>query len=139
MHIHSHTIACQILFSLNFLVGAGQTDGEGIERPNIGGVATSTREQGPGFRHDTLDDHWGYWNWVKLTMIATLLHRRLDRAKAESALQSEGFEAFSAQQAEHVPRWRKMVEDFEKDGTQRNPYEVKMKGVFCSPQRQRDG
>ncbi|KAJ7715056.1 hypothetical protein B0H16DRAFT_1742273 [Mycena metata] len=31
MHIHSHTLACQLLFSLNFLLGAGQTDGEGIE------------------------------------------------------------------------------------------------------------
>ncbi|KAJ7473239.1 hypothetical protein FB451DRAFT_1035635 [Mycena latifolia] len=131
MHIHSHTIACQILFSLNFLLGAGQTDGEGIERPwaNIGGVATSTREQGPGFRHDTLDDHWGYWNWVKLTLIATLLRHRLDKAKAESAIQSEGFEAFSAQQAEHVPRWKEMVEDFEKDATKKNPYEVKVVGL----------
>ncbi|KAJ7076920.1 hypothetical protein C8R43DRAFT_1143595 [Mycena crocata] len=74
MHIHAHMVACQVLFSLNFLLGAGQTDGEGIERPwaNIGGVATSTREQGPGFRADTLDDHWGFWNWIKLTLLRTL-------------------------------------------------------------------
>ncbi|KAJ7448160.1 hypothetical protein FB451DRAFT_1343347 [Mycena latifolia] len=131
MHIHSHTLACQIMFLLNFLLGAGQTDGEGIERPwaNIGGVATSTREQGPGFRHDTLDDHWGYWNWVKLTLIAALLRRRLDRARAESTIQSEGFEAFSAQQAEYVPKWKKMVDDFEKDNTKQNPYEVKVVGL----------
>ncbi|KAJ6567649.1 hypothetical protein DFH09DRAFT_1314164 [Mycena vulgaris] len=131
MHIHSHTMACQLLFSLNFLVGAGQMDGEGIERPwaNIGGVATSTREQGPGFRHNTLDDHWGYWNWVKLMLIARLLRHRLDTAKVESQLQSEGFEAFSAQQAEHVPGWLKIVADFEKDPSMKNPYETKIVGL----------
>ncbi|KAJ7067716.1 hypothetical protein B0H15DRAFT_752337, partial [Mycena belliarum] len=131
MHIHSHTLACQVLFSLNLLLGAGQTDGEGIERPwaNIGGVATSTREQGPGSRHDTLDDHWGYWNWVKLTIIARLLRRRLDTARVESALQNEGFEAFSAQQPERVQGWKKMVHDFEVDPKQPNPYETKVVGL----------
>ena len=24
---------------------------------------------GPGSRHDTLDDVWGYWNWLKLISI----------------------------------------------------------------------
>lgn len=68
LHIHSHTLVCQLLYTLTYLLGAGQTDGEGIERPwaMIGGVATSTREMGPGSRHDVLDDHWGYWNWSKL-------------------------------------------------------------------------
>ncbi|KAJ7084767.1 hypothetical protein B0H15DRAFT_951268 [Mycena belliarum] len=131
MHIHSHTLACQVLFSLNLLLGAGQTDGEGIERPwaNIGGVATSTREQGPGARHDTLDDHWGYWNWVKLTIIARLIRRRLDAARVESVVQAEGFEAFSAQQPERVETWKRMVHTFENDATQPNPYEAKVIGL----------
>ncbi|KAJ6467014.1 hypothetical protein C8R45DRAFT_1106429 [Mycena sanguinolenta] len=72
LHIRSHTLACQLAFSLNFLLGAGQTDGEGIERhwANIGGVASSTREMGLGSRRDVLDDHWAFWNWCKLTGIA---------------------------------------------------------------------
>ncbi|KAJ7875562.1 hypothetical protein B0H14DRAFT_2283771, partial [Mycena olivaceomarginata] len=47
--------------------GSGQTDGEGIERPwaNIGGIASSTWIMGPGAQHDTVDDHWGHWNWQK--------------------------------------------------------------------------
>ncbi|KAJ7018161.1 hypothetical protein C8F04DRAFT_1214712 [Mycena alexandri] len=132
MHINAHILACRLLFSLSFLLGAGQTDGEGIERPwaNIGGVATSTREQGPGFRRDTLDDHWNYWNWVKLTLIARLIRRRLDIAKVEASKQADAFEAFSQQQEERVPVWRKMVEDFEAESEQgpdvkrkcKNPY-----------------
>ncbi|KAJ7926131.1 hypothetical protein B0H13DRAFT_1599892 [Mycena leptocephala] len=118
LHLHAHILACRLMFSLNFLAGAGQTDGEGIERPwaNIGGVATSTREQGPGSRRDTLDDHWGYWNWNKLVTLGMFFLRNiglLDNAKIECAQHEEAFEAFSAQQEERVPAWRQMVEEFE--------------------------
>jgi hypothetical protein len=67
LHIYGHQIMCQLQFSLNWLWGAGRTDGEGIERPwaHLGPVATSTRDMGPGSRHDTLDDHLGHWNFVK--------------------------------------------------------------------------
>jgi hypothetical protein len=71
MHIHAHTLLCQLLFSLNLILGSGQSDAEGIERiwSGIGGVATSTREMGPGSRHDALDSQWSYWNWLKLVNI----------------------------------------------------------------------
>ncbi|KAJ7236450.1 hypothetical protein B0H12DRAFT_1026895, partial [Mycena haematopus] len=127
MHIHSHTLACQLAFSLNWLLGAGQTDGEGIERPwaNIGGVATSTREMGPGSRRDTLDDHWAFWNWCKLVSIGPLLRKRLDRAKQEREDQAEAFKVFSAEQADCVPAWEKMVEDYEANPQEaKNPYEI---------------
>jgi hypothetical protein len=75
LHIHAHTILCHILYSLNLVPGSGQTDGEGIERPwaNIGGIASSTRIMGPGARHDTVDDHWGNWNWQKLVGLGASL------------------------------------------------------------------
>lgn len=68
LHIHAHTQECQRTYSLHHLPGAGETDGEGVERPwaNTGPVATSTTEMGPGSRQDTLADHWGHWNWQKL-------------------------------------------------------------------------
>ncbi|THU88945.1 hypothetical protein K435DRAFT_678933 [Dendrothele bispora CBS 962.96] len=64
LHIHGHNLNCQLNFSLNYTPGVRRTDGEGIERPwaNIGPVSTSTREMGPGTRHDTLDDHLHHWN-----------------------------------------------------------------------------
>ncbi|KAJ7160837.1 hypothetical protein C8R46DRAFT_1164534 [Mycena filopes] len=140
MHIHAHILACQLLFSLNFLARAEQTDGEGIERPwaSLGGVATSTREMGPGSRHNVLDCHLHYWNWTKLTGLGDLLRRRYNNAVHERDVQVEAFEAFSQEQAERVPVWQKMVEDYEaeaavvKDPTMRkarNPYEVKVRGI----------
>lgn len=78
MHIHSHTLVCQLLYSLNLLLGSAQVEGEGIERAwsAIGGVASSTREMGPGARHDCLDSHWSAWNWQKLVGICTFSSSR---------------------------------------------------------------
>ncbi|KAK7018429.1 CxC2 domain-containing protein [Favolaschia claudopus] len=130
MHIHAHTLACQLLFSLNLLAGAGQTDGEGIERPwaNLGGVASSTREMGPGSRADTLDDHFAFWNWCKLIGLGALLRKRLDNAKREREIQQESFKVFSAEQAARIPAWEKQVLDYERDPSKyKNPYEITTK------------
>ncbi|KAJ7441783.1 hypothetical protein B0H11DRAFT_2251843 [Mycena galericulata] len=134
MHIHSHTLMCQLWFSLNLILGSAQVDGEGIERPwaSIGGVATSTRDMGPAARHGVLDYQWGHWNWQKLVGIVALLRRRMDNAKEELARQKETFKAFSEEQADRVPAWKKIVHDFEAnpkaDGV-KNPYEVKVVGL----------
>ncbi|KAJ7430401.1 hypothetical protein FB451DRAFT_1345936 [Mycena latifolia] len=128
MHIHAHTLVCQLLFSLNYLIGAAETDGEGIERAwgTLGGVAASTRDMGPGSRHDVLECQLHYWNWLKLIGIGTSVPKRrlagtdsdfavdslrrwLDRANAELKEQTEAFEVFSEQQAERVPVWKRMV------------------------------
>ncbi|KAK7057356.1 CxC2 domain-containing protein [Favolaschia claudopus] len=148
MHIHAHLLLCQLKFSLNYTPGAGQTDGEGIERPwsnvetlarglpnslliNVGGVATSTREMGPGSRHDTLDDHFAFWNWWKLVTIVALIRKRLDNAKREGEVQEDSFKTFTAEQIERVPVWEKMVEAFEHDpANSPNPYEVKTSGML---------
>ncbi|KAJ7575249.1 hypothetical protein C8J56DRAFT_746778, partial [Mycena floridula] len=71
LHIMGHKLSCQREFNLNYMPGVGRTDGEGVERPwaSIRPVAMSTREMGPGHRHDTLDDHWHDWNWRKVVAI----------------------------------------------------------------------
>ncbi|KAJ7923563.1 hypothetical protein B0H13DRAFT_1864713 [Mycena leptocephala] len=131
LHIHAHTILCHILYSLNLVPGSGQTDGEGIERPwaNIGGIASSTRIMGPGARHDTVDDHWGNWNWQKLVGLGDTLRRRLNNALEQEVIQREAFESFSEQQGERAEEWKKMVHDYEEDSKKKNPYELVVEGL----------
>ncbi|KAJ6487280.1 hypothetical protein C8R47DRAFT_1216473 [Mycena vitilis] len=131
MHIHAHTIACQLYFSLNLILGSAQVEGEAIERAwaGIGGVATSTRDMGPGSRHDCLDCQWSYWNWQKLVKLVESLRRRMERAVEELKDQTAAFEEFSSQQRERVPEWRTMVLQFELEETEKNPYEVKISGL----------
>ncbi|KAJ6472931.1 hypothetical protein C8R47DRAFT_987653, partial [Mycena vitilis] len=131
MHIHAHTLQCQLKFSLNLTRGSAQTDGEGIERPwaSIGGVATSTRDMGPGARHGVLDCQWSYWNWQKLVGIVATLRRRKDRAVAEKAEQQILFDEFSREQSDKVPEWKAKVDAFEENSKNPNPYEIKLTGL----------
>ncbi|KAJ7070422.1 hypothetical protein B0H15DRAFT_807086 [Mycena belliarum] len=124
LHIYGHKMLCQLYFSLNYTPGAAHTDGEGIERPwaNIGPVATSTREMGPGSRHDTLDDHWSHWNWQKLVRLGVLLKKRLLTAIPERNFQQEVFQTFTENQLDNVSAWKAMVVAFEADPTKPNPY-----------------
>ncbi len=69
LHIHGHGKSCQTQYSLNFLKYSARTNGEDPERwwAHINPVSMSTREMGPGSRHDTIDDHAAAWNWRKIT------------------------------------------------------------------------
>ncbi|KAJ7818598.1 hypothetical protein B0H14DRAFT_2373046 [Mycena olivaceomarginata] len=131
MHIEGHDVDCGALYSLNLIPGSGQTDREGIERPwaNIGGIASSTRIMGPGARHDTIDDHWAYWNWQKLISLAATLWRKLDTALEQQIVQREALDVFSLAQQDRVEGWKKIVHDFEDDPTLENPYKVDFTGL----------
>lgn len=67
-HLPAHIESYNLMFSFNLTPGIGRTDGEAPERgwANINPVAQSTKEMGPGTRHDTLNDHFGNWNWKKV-------------------------------------------------------------------------
>jgi hypothetical protein len=68
-HLPTHVTFCQVMYSHNLIKGVGHTDGEAPECgwANINPVATSTRKMGPGSHHDTLNDHFGDFNWKKVT------------------------------------------------------------------------
>lgn len=70
-HIAAHGSSCRSCYSLNFLRYMGRTDGENIERgwAWMNPASLSTREMGPGARHDTLDDQWSSWNFRIMTRI----------------------------------------------------------------------
>ncbi|KAF8804991.1 hypothetical protein BYT27DRAFT_7225132 [Phlegmacium glaucopus] len=67
-HLAAHVPKCQTAYSFNFTPHVGRTDGEAPERgwSAANGIASSTKEMGPGSRSDTLDDHFGDYNWQKI-------------------------------------------------------------------------
>lgn len=66
-HLPAHIKPCLTRFSFNYTPGVGRTDGEAPERgwAEVNPLAASTREMGPGARRDTLDSHFGDYNWRK--------------------------------------------------------------------------
>ncbi|KAJ3819033.1 hypothetical protein F5880DRAFT_1625783 [Lentinula raphanica] len=138
LHIHGHQLACQLKFSLNWLRGAGRTDGEGVERPwaHLGPMASSTRDMGPGSRHGTMNDHFGHWNWVKLIGLGALLRKRHQIALKEFKTQNESLNEFTQGKGDETIQWKKRIEDWEEDQdkpeaerTVANPYELPKTGL----------
>lgn len=77
-HFNGHEEKDHNRFSLNLMPGVGRTDGEEIERTwgRHNATAASTREMGPGSRHDTLEDHFGWSNFRKVVGLSTSSYHR---------------------------------------------------------------
>ncbi|KAJ3817807.1 hypothetical protein F5880DRAFT_1617949 [Lentinula raphanica] len=140
LHIHGHQLTCQLKFSLNWLWGAGRTDGEGVERPwaHLGPIATSTRDMGPGSRHGTMNDHFGHWNWVKMTGLGSLLFKRARTAIEELHVQQESLKEFTEGKGSDTTEWERMIVRWEaeyskpqneRDPSVVNPYELPKTGL----------
>lgn len=67
LHIRAHEEKNHAQFCLHWMSGGAQCDCEAPERiwaPH-NALGNSTKSQGPGTRHDNLDCHFGFWNWLK--------------------------------------------------------------------------
>jgi hypothetical protein len=67
-HLGAHIRECFPLFSLNFVRGAGQLDGEILETlwSSLNKVAGNTRGMSQAHRQEVLDNHMNDSNWKKL-------------------------------------------------------------------------
>lgn len=67
-HLPGHGDKCHAQYSPYTLEHIGRTDGENIERgwSNLNPVSLSTREMTKASRHDSVNDHIGYFNWERL-------------------------------------------------------------------------
>ncbi|KAG1776918.1 hypothetical protein EV702DRAFT_1179602 [Suillus placidus] len=134
-HLPAHVLKCQSMFSFNFSKNVGRTDGEAPERgwSNINPVASSTKEMGPGSRRDTLDDHFGDWNWKKSVGLGATLLRKMDEANEEHQAHANAFEELNrALNLEITTGWRADVEHWEEnpnDLSVRNPFETKVSAI----------
>jgi hypothetical protein len=74
-HLPAHVVACHTWYTFNYMKGMGQTDGEAPEHSwaEVNPLAPSTKEMGPGSQHDTLDAHFGDYNWRKFVGMGTQL------------------------------------------------------------------
>ncbi|KAI0038809.1 hypothetical protein FA95DRAFT_1505012 [Auriscalpium vulgare] len=134
-HIFAHKEECQDEYSPHKEYGAGQTDGEGVERgwSDVNGAAPSTKEMGPGGRHDTLDDQCGQSNWRRFTglcmcsICALLLRRRLqvaiEKSEEHGDIYAEFTESLKSEHPEVLHEWEGTIEAWEADPAgKENPY-----------------
>jgi hypothetical protein len=150
-HLPAHIEKCQTRFSFNLERGMGRTDGEAPERSwaNSNRIAASTKEMGPGSRRDTLDDHFGDWNWKKTCTMSeslvyssmqtteeavpeTILLRKLKDAVANELLAMQALQDFEdslSEQSGTLSQWRDDVRAWEQKKEGLNPYESRVSGL----------
>jgi len=129
LHEPMHKSLNHQVYSLNFIHGVGLSDLECPERVWAGhnAIGNSTKSQGPGSRHDVLDDHFSFWNWQKYTSMGSTLMRKYRNALAERNIQAEAHRGLTASLSlELVAKWEAACVDWESDGFPRmkkNPYQ----------------
>ncbi|KAG2122502.1 hypothetical protein DEU56DRAFT_873615 [Suillus clintonianus] len=134
-HLPAHVFKCQTSYSFNFSKNVGRTDGEAPERgwSNINPVASSTKEMGPGSRRDTLDDHFGDWNWKKTVGLGAMLLRKMNEAKEEKEAHEIAFEELDgALPPKASDPWKLEIEYWEcnpNDSLVSNPFEPKVTSI----------
>ncbi|KAF9523674.1 hypothetical protein CPB83DRAFT_898542 [Crepidotus variabilis] len=126
-HLPAHIDKCQAAYSFNYIPGMGRTDGEAPERgwSDSNEISSSTKEMGPGSRHDTLDDHFGDYNWRKTMALGETYVRKVNEALPAREHQVGAFLEFTcALPASCILEWTSMVQEWERDRSKPNPFLV---------------
>ncbi|PPR05446.1 hypothetical protein CVT24_007945, partial [Panaeolus cyanescens] len=118
-------------YSLNHVKGAGNTDGEGLERiwgPH-NAVGKVTQGASPGTRLLIIDIHFGWWNWLKYIGLGLMLFHRYRAAVATRNIQREAHDSFTKNiKAEVVASWTNMCETWDEDESvpkqAKNPFDT---------------
>lgn len=136
LHEPMHVAANHQAYSLNYISGVGLSDLECPERVWAGhnAVGNSTKSQGPGSRHDSLDDHFNFWNWQKYCTMGTTLMRKYRNALGQRNIQMEAHRGLtSSLLPELVTKWEAACVAWEIDGfpkTTNNPYHSNYSGQW---------
>ncbi|KAF6741938.1 hypothetical protein DFP72DRAFT_994736 [Ephemerocybe angulata] len=126
-HLPAHIAPCQSKFAFMLTPGAGLGDGEAPERgwADTNPLGPSTREMGPGTRRDTLDSHFGDYNWRKITDLgSSLLKKNEQRGSnvAEHVIAHQELE--ETLDSADVERWKLTMANWEKDPKNPSPFEM---------------
>ncbi|KAK7016446.1 hypothetical protein VNI00_018883 [Paramarasmius palmivorus] len=118
-------------YSLNYIPGAGNIDGEVMERiwGEHNNLGNATKTMGPGSREDYIDATAGDWNWQKYVGIGLMLTRRYWEAVKDRAKHVSEHAGLTANlDKEMVERWEQMCVAWENAPTPKsdvmNPFAI---------------
>ncbi|KAG1852112.1 hypothetical protein DFJ58DRAFT_885682 [Suillus subalutaceus] len=81
-----------------------------------------------GARRDTLDDHFGDYNWKKVTNFGVSLLSKMKTVIPERDQHQQDFDDFHLTLMEERPgevaQWKEVVENWEGDASNKNPFEI---------------
>ncbi|KAG6810078.1 hypothetical protein H0H92_013396 [Tricholoma furcatifolium] len=131
MHVANHVESCLLLYGFNYMSYSGETWGENIEGgwAELNQSAGSTKEMNDGYRHDSLDDMFGFWNWAKLNQISSTLYRMYEANIRTFKTRESNFKSLTEMFVKHVAKWEAMdTKPTKVDGVVRSVYQVTTEG-----------
>ncbi|KAF7345208.1 CxC2 domain-containing protein [Mycena sanguinolenta] len=137
-HLPAHIEKCNLRFSFHLTPYVGQTDGEAPERgwADANPLARSTKEMGPGARHDALDDHFNDWNHKKIVRLGRTLRKKTEDAVPEMMRTRQALRDMEESLGETVVKdWTTMAEEWERDEAKPNPFETLRKDAHVAKVR----
>ncbi|RXW17173.1 hypothetical protein EST38_g8682 [Candolleomyces aberdarensis] len=136
-HLPAHIPACCNRFAFMLTPGAGLGNGKAPEHGwgESNPLGPSTQEMGPGSRRDTLDGHFGDYNWRKIVKLGAFLSStwcfmtcKMTTATSDVAEHVIAHQELEVSlQSEQVASWQEAVKAWEKDPSKPNPYEMVVK------------
>ncbi|KAF7983642.1 hypothetical protein HWV62_20588 [Athelia sp. TMB] len=126
MHLHNHGESCQLNFNLNFIRHSAQSNFEDPERYWAwkNPISMSTREMTDGARYETICDCAATYNWFKISTFDVRLLKAIKTAVHMAKKSNNAFEKLNSTfPDEVVDSWTEMVAKWDKDQSQKNPYE----------------
>ncbi len=120
---------------------------------HINALTASTREMGPGNKHETLNDHWASWNWQKVRKLGThfniiytfqctdvklgvFLLQKLKDVIGNHAQQQVQFlellDTCSESGSAKIKQWDTLIHEWEEDHTKVDPYDESEYGEWCT-------
>ncbi|THU98713.1 hypothetical protein K435DRAFT_562307, partial [Dendrothele bispora CBS 962.96] len=131
-HLRAHQAKCHTRYSFDYAPGCGETHGEVIEEgwAQSNKAAAQTKEMGPGSRAMTLDDIFGFHNWLNSRTLDQVLAKRLVNAVKEFDIHYRDFVQFDSGLEKSVGRplldeWKRKVKVWEGNHDEECPYEDK--------------
>lgn len=93
LHLYGHQESCQATYALHWTKYAGMMDGEHVERlwAVLNFAAGSAKEQGPGARHDQLNDLCNHHNYRKILDLGQYRPVLRVRSRLISSIQATPF------------------------------------------------
>ncbi|KAJ7303696.1 hypothetical protein DFH08DRAFT_721911, partial [Mycena albidolilacea] len=137
-HLPPHRPFCHSPFSFHYMFGAGRTHGEGVELnwSFSNGAAASTKLMGPGVRHATLEDIFGFHNYDRQLAMHRVLPKRLVENIKEGTKHKIALHAFTegleSTRSEEVVEWRAWVQRWEEQqhaDPNESPFDYKETGM----------
>ncbi|KAF9054775.1 hypothetical protein BJ165DRAFT_1321710, partial [Panaeolus papilionaceus] len=130
LHEAAHEAANHQVFSLHYIEGAAEIDGEVPER--VWGanneVGKSTSGQAPGNRNDNIDNNFSFWNYEKFIELGHTILCRYQSALATRNMHCEAHRGLSENIGSAlVKKWQGICREWDADRSTpkkaKNPYE----------------